>query len=202
MSVWKNEDLVDQLKLLWSKGYSALQVAGMLNSGVHAPKSTQITRNAVISKVHRLRLSKRVAGRQPGQPQTRMVPKKKKSPPPQTKIRAVICSLPQFPAEPYDPEMDIEVPMHLRRGIGELKEGQCNWPIGDPGHEGFHWCHMTKVAGLPYCEQHTRRAHQPPPARVKPVIRVTDGRIAEVQAKVRENETAAGEPVEAEREDA
>ena len=49
--------------------------------------------------------------------------------------------------------------------IQTLAECHCRWPIGDPQHPDFHFCGKTKVAGLPYCEFHARRAFQPPQSR-------------------------------------
>jgi GcrA cell cycle regulator len=60
---------------------------------------------------------------------------------------------------------ELDIPMAERKSIQTLDECSCRWPIGDPQDAGFHFCGKNKVAGLPYCEFHARRAFQPPQAR-------------------------------------
>jgi GcrA cell cycle regulator len=69
-------------------------------------------------------------------------------------------------AEPFvAPMEELDIPMAERKSIQTLDECSCRWPIGDPQDAGFHFCGKNKVAGLPYCEFHARRAFQPPQAR-------------------------------------
>lgn len=43
-----------------------------------------------------------------------------------------------------------------------LRGGQCNWPIGDPGHQGFGFCgRRTASTKPPYCAEHLKVAFQP-----------------------------------------
>ena len=102
-----------------------------------------VTRNAVIGKVHRLGLSGRATT-------SRM-----KSHRPRT--RPQVAS--NVPAE------ELEIPLKERKYIQTLTENCCRWPIGDPQLPDFHFCGKKKVAGLPYCEVHARRAFQPPQPR-------------------------------------
>jgi GcrA cell cycle regulator len=53
------------------------------------------------------------------------------------------------------------VPEGARRGIIDLQDTQCRWPIGDPQKPGFHFCHRDQIRGLPYCEAHSVRALNP-----------------------------------------
>lgn len=155
-----NDERVDLLKKLWSEGLSASQIAGRLGS---------VTRNAVIGKVHRLGLSGRATT-------TRM-----KSHRPRARVNAVkrapkprfanvgntaLRALYQGDAEPYvPPAEEVFIPLNERKSIQTLEECHCRWPIGDPQEADFHFCGKAKVAGLPYCEHHARRAFQPPQAR-------------------------------------
>ena len=43
----------------------------------------------------------------------------------------------------------------------DLKESMCQWPIGDPMEEGFHFCGRRKAFGVPYCEHHAAIAYNP-----------------------------------------
>ena len=137
---------VERLKKLWGEGLSASQIAGRLGG---------VTRNAVISKVHRLGLS----GRTTTQPRTRITSKKPRKaqppkPPPQPPESALEPDLP--------PErVEIVVPEAERVGVAGVKRDQCRWPIGDPLQPGFHFCHHTKTPGSSYCPYHMRKATQP-----------------------------------------
>ena len=67
---------------------------------------------------------------------------------------------PDFPAEPVVIHEDIYVAPADRKGILELTESSCKWPIGDPREADFHFCGGPRVPGLPYCEGHCKRAYQ------------------------------------------
>lgn len=155
-----NDERVELLKKLWAEGLSASQIAGRIGS---------VTRNAVIGKVHRLGLSGRATTTRmkSHRPRTRPVPAKRAAAKPRfgnvgnTALRALYQE-----AEPYiAPLEELEIPVAERRSIQTLEESSCRWPIGDPQEAEFHFCGKAKVAGLPYCEFHSRRAFQPPQAR-------------------------------------
>jgi len=63
------------------------------------------------------------------------------------------------------PPEELVIPVAERKSIQTLTEVTCRWPIGDPQNTEFHFCSKNKVAGLPYCEFHARRAFQPPQSR-------------------------------------
>ena len=44
--------------------------------------------------------------------------------------------------------------------ILNLTENNCKWPQGDPGTEDFHFCGHQPLAGMPYCEQHAKKAYK------------------------------------------
>lgn len=155
-----NDERVELLKKLWAEGLSASQIAGRIGS---------VTRNAVIGKVHRLGLSGRATTTRmkSHRPRTRPVPAKRAPAKPRftnvgnTALRALYQD-----AEPYvAPAEELVIPVAERRSIQTLEECSCRWPIGDPQDADFHFCGKTKVAGLPYCEFHARRAFQPPQSR-------------------------------------
>src|SRR5690606_826161 len=151
---------VELLKKLWGEGLSASQIAGRIGS---------VTRNAVIGKVHRLGLSGRATTTRmkSHRPRVRPAPVKRAPVKPRfanvgnTALRALYQD-----AEPYvAPAEELVIPVAERRSIQSLEECSCRWPIGDPQDADFHFCGKTKVAGLPYCEFHARRAFQPPQPR-------------------------------------
>jgi len=155
-----NDERVELLKKLWSEGLSASQIAGRLGG---------VTRNAVIGKVHRLGLSGRAttARLKSHRPRSRtQVAKRLAKPrfaqPGNTALRALY----QPEAEPFVPMAEeLDIPMAERRSIETLTDCNCRWPIGDPQSADFHFCNQNKMAGLPYCEFHARRAFQPPQPR-------------------------------------
>lgn len=161
-----NDERVELLKKLWSDGLSASQIAGRLGG---------VTRNAVIGKVHRLGLSGRATT-------SRMKSHRPRTRPQVNTAQSGAKRLmkPRFAAvgnpalrnlylgdnEPYTPPAeDVEIPLKERKYIQTLTEACCRWPIGDPQQADFHFCGKKKVAGLPYCEAHARRAFQPPQPR-------------------------------------
>ena len=157
---WTDER-VDTLKKLWADGLSASQIAGKLG---------EVTRNAVIGKVHRLGLSGRITT-----VRNKTVRPRETNPRTKTRVRgyrqsgsavalrefALQAGVEAFTGPAYQPAEELVIPLHERATILTLKESSCRWPIGDPQHEDFHFCGRNKVTGLPYCEFHARRAFQP-----------------------------------------
>jgi GcrA cell cycle regulator len=155
--MWTDER-VETLKKLWAEGLSASQIASRLG---------EVTRNAVIGKVHRLGL----AGRATTSRIKTMRPRKSVA---RVKRQRVLrYAAPGFAGrentaggdmlpEPYLRQVDeLVIPMEERRTIVTLMENNCKWPIGDPQHDDFHFCGRDKITGLPYCEFHAQRAFQP-----------------------------------------
>lgn len=162
---WTDER-VELLRKLWSEGLSASQIAAQLGS---------VTRNAVIGKVHRLKLSSR--GR------TTAAPARQKKASPvvgvtksvaraATVSRAVTTSIgatalqAQFDVEPIArfqprPIENVVVPISRRLQLVELSERTCKWPNGDPLSEDFSFCGNDSAETGPYCGYHARIAFQP-----------------------------------------
>jgi GcrA cell cycle regulator len=162
---WTDER-VESLKKLWQEGLSASQIAGRIGG---------VTRNAVIGKVHRLGLAGRATTSRMKSHRPRRTPVAQKqriqnnnnNKPRFAQIgNTALRQLYQSDAEPYmAPAEEVIIPMNERKYIQTLTESCCRWPIGDPQEADFHFCGKKKVAGLPYCDVHARRAFQPPQAR-------------------------------------
>lgn len=172
---WTDER-VALLKKLWMEGLSASQIAGELSGGV--------TRNAVIGKVHRLKLSARA---KPANVASR--PKAPRAPTPRrpssgagSAARASVSAVSQrrtsaapvmgATALKIDTELETEavvevqtraaelyIPPEERVSLLQLSEKTCKWPIGDPMSSEFHFCGRNSEEGKPYCEFHARRAY-------------------------------------------
>ena len=169
-SPWTDEQ-VDTLKDLWSQGLSAGEIARTMAGGY--------TRNAIIGKVHRLKLEKRAKvvtrkqrsagsasaqaikatkGGRKGQPKVQAIVHRvaaiKAAPPPP---KPVGVRLP--PRDPSDYETDVGVDVSSLIGIMDLTNHTCRYPHGDPLKEGFGFCGKHIRQGSVYCEHHHRRVY-------------------------------------------
>ncbi len=172
---WTDER-VALLKKLWMEGLSASQIAAELSGGV--------TRNAVIGKVHRLKLSARakpanVAPRPkaPRSPAPRRPSSGASAPqranlsstgPRRTSAAPVMGATALKIDEDFETEAVVEVqakvaelyiPPEERISLLQLTEKTCKWPIGDPMSSEFHFCGRSSDEGKPYCDFHSRRAY-------------------------------------------
>ncbi len=132
---WTDER-VTLLKQLWGEGKTAAEIAKVLGDG--------ITRNAVIGKAHRLKLSSRLSPIQQN-----ALPKKQKS---------------SDAPKPVFIKPAVKLPEFKGKGVKmvDLKDRMCRWPNGDPQEESFSFCGCESVPGLPYCDTHARAAYQVP----------------------------------------
>lgn len=158
--MWTDER-VEMLRKLWSDGLSASQIAAQLGS---------VSRNAVIGKVHRLKLSGR--GRT-----TSAAPRVKKAAPPaqgrivKTQVTRVVAATSganalkiAFDAQPVmrqRPSENVVVPIQRKLMLVQLTERTCKWPNGDPMSEDFNFCGADTATAGPYCGHHARLAFQP-----------------------------------------
>ena len=153
---WSSER-IEQLTRCFHAGLSCSQIACEIG----------VTRNAVIGKMNRLRLSRPrdVIARQLEQsraarlarPTTPIPSRPKRSRPNIFAQHGMLTAA--FP-EPLPPAEDI--PIYNGRGCTLLELGQekCRWPISTPGAEDFCFCGNEPVKGLPYCLGHARIAYR------------------------------------------
>lgn len=148
---WTDER-IEKLKTLWSEGHSASMCAARLD----------VSRNAVIGKVHRMGLQKRGTPR--GVLMYRLKPGRRRhrseTPKPKPKINTEgLAKIEALRALP-DPVPKSAVTLM------DLEPNHCRWPYGDP-KRGVKFCGCEKVHGLSYCEKHAARAFSnPSPARI------------------------------------
>jgi GcrA cell cycle regulator len=159
-ATWTDER-VELLKKLWADGLSASQIATELGN---------VTRNAVIGKVHRLGLSGRAKDSKAAAPAPQR-PRKVARPPsapapiaPQPHSNVIVTPIPLQPVVEESQvlvEDDVAVPTSERVTIMDLRESMCRWPMGDPTKPEFRFCGARSITGLPYCTHHARIAYQP-----------------------------------------
>ncbi|WP_370931684.1 GcrA family cell cycle regulator [Bartonella sp. DGB1] len=154
---------VKLLERLWKEGFTASQIAAQLGGGV--------SRNAVIGKVYRLKLSNRVKANDTEENIEQSLEAEENLSPEQT-VDSVESSCDEmnlaeenaeFP--PLDENLNIDVnkeyaPQMKRLNLLQLTETTCKWPVGDPRDEGFFFCGADKTDTIPYCEHHAALAFQ------------------------------------------
>lgn len=162
---WTDER-VEMLTNLWAEGLSASQIATQLGG---------VSRNAVIGKVHRLKLSSR--GRTPSnQPRHKKTVRSDGATRPSvrnggsrrtvTTVIGATALQQQFETDAVarpviKRAVDVVVPISRRLALVELNEKTCKWPIGDPLREDFHFCGNESGETGPYCNYHASLAFQP-----------------------------------------
>ena len=163
---WTDER-VELLRKLWSEGLSASQIAAQLGG---------VSRNAVIGKVHRLKLSGRgrataTPARQKKTAQGSTVQKSVARA--ASTARHVTTSIGataladavrrRTGGTPHyiRPVENVVVPISRHLQLVELTERTCKWPNGDPLSEDFNFCGNDAAETGPYCKYHARVAFQP-----------------------------------------
>lgn len=138
------DDRVELLKKLWGEGKTASEIANILGD---------VTRNAVIGKAHRLKLSGRNSPIQSTAKKTIVHASN-------SNTNAETSATPtrgRPKKQPQDPIGDIPV---KRIKLADLKDRQCRFPLGDPKDKDFSFCGCRAVPGIPYCMEHAHIAYQ------------------------------------------
>ena len=134
MSAW-TDDRVASLKKLWPQGHSATWIAVELGGG--------LTRNAVLAKVWRLKLSKEQAA-----------PRARAGPSPASP-RSVASAAP---------------PAVGGASILSVSRKDCRWPYGDPQRPEFSLCGCRVTRGA-YCAPHAAVAYRAAPQSVEGLMK-------------------------------
>ena len=157
------EQKIQMLKDMWGN-HSASEIAEQIGG---------LTRNAVIGKAHRLKLSVQKSADTPGtglQRATGGLGNMKS-----TRKRVMLRPMPSVPAPTAATTIrTIPTAKDIFRslegiggttrseGIAVTKAGErhCRWPVGDPRSPDFRFCGCDAQEGLPYCVDHARVAYQ------------------------------------------
>ena len=140
-----------KLREFWTKGYTASQIAGMIEG---------TTRNAVIGKAHRLNLESRVASKKSNivakSEMEHQTPVKKQKLGRKAKFKALLL----------DKNFEQENPKKLE----ELTDNTCRWPIGHPYEKEFYFCGRKPIEKFVYCKLHVLYAFQPKNAKEEDIV--------------------------------
>ena len=138
---WTTERL-ELLKTHFAAGLSCRQIAAEIG----------VSRNAVIGKLSRLGLSREKTG-------DALRPKK----PRERRARTGSVPRQQFELlrQVYDEAAfnDTPVVSERRCTLFELSKERCRWPV-NTDTEAFAFCGNPPLAGMPYCQGHTRLAYR------------------------------------------
>jgi GcrA cell cycle regulator len=131
---------------------SASQIATELGGG--------LTRNAVIGKLNRLKLSiaKPNTCRNPA-PRGERKPRGPR--PPRAMTARALAVVAARALKALEAAVLLEPPATAIRSVLELRAGVCRYPFGDPGHPSFCFCGAGAIKPLPYCAGHARLSYRP-----------------------------------------
>lgn len=135
-----NQQKVEDLKKLWNDGVATSRIGEQLG----------FTKNAVIGKAFRLGLERRQNSR------------KKISQPASfsstTLYRETSTSSSSISVK-KEPIRRREKFSFKKSIVGTGNFRSCQWPIGDPLEEGFHYCGGQNIPTKPYCIEHFKKAY-------------------------------------------
>ena len=149
VDLWTDERIAG-LTRLWRDGLTAKQIADRLG---------EVTRNAVIGKVHRLGLVRGAA-----------VKAIKLGPPPRKHAKRAVTAYARRDTDKLPPAPERETPMEDAPrvfipgpvGVVDVQWSHCRWPLNDPlAGADFRFCGQEKMRGS-YCAAHARVAYVPP----------------------------------------
>lgn len=148
---------VETLRRMWDAGFSGAQIAAKLG----------VTRNAVIGKIHRLKLHRHGQNWTPT-PRSHKAGQSHRTKPHGNKGQAkgptIVRKALERCVEPPLPIPDDLPDVTHRIGVLQLGNDMCRWPIGDPLTPDFSFCGAPVQAAegerqSPYCEHHHQRAY-------------------------------------------
>ena len=135
-----NQQKVEDLKKLWNDGVATSRFGEQLG----------FTKNAVIGKAFRLGLERRQNSR------------KKISQPASfssTTLYRETSSSSSSISVKKEPIRRREKFSFKKSIVGTGNFRSCQWPIGDPLEEGFHYCGGQNIPTKPYCIEHFKKAY-------------------------------------------
>jgi GcrA cell cycle regulator len=135
-----NQQKVEDLKKLWNDGVATSLIGERLG----------FTKNAVIGKAFRLGLERRQNSR------------KKISQPASfssTTLYRETSSSSSSISVKKEPIRRREKFSFKKSIVGTGNFRSCQWPIGDPLEEGFHYCGGQNIPTKPYCIEHFKKAY-------------------------------------------
>ena len=149
MIVFWTPPKITLLERYWAEGWTAQRIGDRLGA----------TRNAVIGKAHRLKLTPRgEPARAPVKQRIQRV--KSAQPAAKSKLKGSRKTTTRSKPIPPRPIVNETVPMgDVCAATMALKADSCRWPLGDPYTDRFMYCGSKKLENYPYCEEHCHKAY-------------------------------------------
>ena len=138
---WDNEN-VGRLRELWDQGLPTAQIGKLLG----------FTKNAVVGKAHRIGLERRPSPIR----RTAVKPDRKKARSPM---------MPKLNFEKNENQKNeklkgvISNQSFLKNPFTSSQKIGCEWPIGHPDEQNFHFCSKERFGDKPYCLEHCAIAY-------------------------------------------
>jgi len=147
------EETIARLRVFWRDGHSTAEIGRRMD----------ISKNAVVGKVHRLRLPPRPSPiRRDGSatPRQQATPRVRGPSLPPLPSVAAAGPVPATRPPPVPPPP--VVPRPLVMASCPPARQPCCWPIGEPGTPGFRFCDAGAMPRKPYCAEHAGQAYVVP----------------------------------------
>ena len=135
-----NQQKVEDLKKLWNDGVATSRIGEQLG----------FTKNAVIGKAFRLGLERRQNSRNKISQPTSFS---------STTLYRETSSSSSSISVKKEPIRRREKFSFKKSIVGTGNFRSCQWPIGDPLEEGFHYCGGQNIPTKPYCIEHFKKAY-------------------------------------------
>ena len=135
-----NQQKVDNLKKLWNEGVATSLIGEQLG----------FTKNAVIGKAFRLGLERRQNSRKKTSQQNSFS---------STTLYRETSNTSSLVPTKKEPVRRREKFSFKKSIVGTGSFKSCQWPIGDPLKEGFHYCGNQNIPTKPYCIEHYKKAY-------------------------------------------
>ena len=146
-------DLIKELKRLWNKGLTTVEIGNRIG----------MSKNAVVGKAHRLGLEGRPSPikRDKKKETVTVRATKKVTPAPKEEVTqsSILPPEPVFEVEPIVEQVLPKKKKHKGVQLVDLKPNSCRWPEGDPKDPDFCFCGQECVPGKIYCEEHCAIAY-------------------------------------------
>lgn len=143
---WTKEENVTELKKLWAAGLSASDIGDRMGA----------SRNSILGKAHRLRLTDRSTTQRVDAKRVKRVGRLSKTPRPLIYGRTPQgFSLTPTEGEPLPPPQETDIP---RKPLELLEDNECRWPTREINGR-HHFCAAPKLSPWhSYCAAHTKRS--------------------------------------------
>ena len=136
------EEKVSELRELWDQGLPTSQIGRILS----------FTKNAVVGKAHRIGLERRPSPIR----RTAVKPDRKKARSPMMPKLNFEKNVNQKNEKPNG---GISSQTFVKNPFNTSQKRGCEWPIGHPDEQNFHFCSKKRFGDKPYCLEHCAIAY-------------------------------------------